>query len=342
VNILKRIGASFVFCYHRVVPKEVAKAQIVHRALYVTPDTLERHIRWMVSVGDVVGISQILEKSRSLRFMITFDDGWSDNYTYALPILRRYGVPAIIFISTDNIDRKRLFWSEEIGMLIQKSPRSAYEVTSALQSLVSRAMELIVGRDRKSINTNWRPADHTLLLDRFIECMKVLPVDVREEFLDSFYSKVEVSPHTIKDLLLSWEQISIMKAQGITFGSHTHTHPILDRMGERAIESELWASKQVLERHLGESVSSFSYPNGCYKNIHIQKSLGSYGFKYAFTLERSPVSEGTDPLLIPRCLVYEDIAGDLEGYCTRVLIKTCMADGLDRAKRLFLGHRYTR
>jgi peptidoglycan/xylan/chitin deacetylase (PgdA/CDA1 family) len=339
VPILKLMGKTFVFCYHRVIPVDIVKAQSVHRALYITPDTFENHIKWMRSIGEIVTADSVMEKSRHPKFVVTFDDGWRDNYDYAFPILNKYAVPAVVFISTDNIDQDRLFWSEEIGILIRRSPRRADEITSKLKSLVSSAMEFIADRDRKRINANWNSSDQKGMLDRFIECMKVLPVDVRNEFLASLYSKLEMSPHTIKDLLLSWEQISIMKAQGIAFGSHTHTHAIVDRMDAKAIESELCASKKLLERHLGEPISLFSYPNGWFRNIHIQASLKKYGYRYAFTLERSWVLDGTDPFIIPRCLVYEDIAADLGRYYTKLCIKTLIAEGRRRAERFLFGQR---
>jgi peptidoglycan/xylan/chitin deacetylase (PgdA/CDA1 family) len=340
LSLLKHLQTTFVFCYHRVIPEKTAKYQQVNRALYVTPDTFEQHIRWMKDVGEIIDCNEIFCESaisRRPKFIVTFDDGWKDNYIHALPILKRYDAPATIFLSTYNINQQRLFWPEEVSMAIRQSPKCHDEVVAVVQHFVLACMKLINDTDSRSINNNWSPANRLYLLDRFIECLKVLPARVRDNFISSIHSELDVPYEESTDLLLTWDLIHLMKAHRVTFGSHTHTHPILDRMDEVGIDYELYTSRQILEASLGGEVNLFSYPNGCYKNVSIQSSLRKFGYKYAFTLDRFPVRLDTEPLLIPRCLLYEDIAQNIQAYWLKVIMKTYLTERGRRTKGLLLN-----
>jgi peptidoglycan/xylan/chitin deacetylase (PgdA/CDA1 family) len=334
-NIFKSLKTTFIFCYHRVIPNELVKTQCVNRAMYVTPDTFDRHIRWMKTAGEIIDHNEILNTSSGPRFVITFDDGWKDNFIYALPILQKYDARAIIFISTDSIDRQKLFWSEEVGIVIKRSLKTDREIISILQQLSLSAMKLVEHRDREYINSNWNSDGLTHLLDRFVESLKVLSGEKRDYFLNLLYSALGASQPVSTDILLTWDEIRSMQKYKISLGSHTHTHPILDRMDETTIDKELCISKQILESRIGGEINLFSYPNGCFRSNYIQYSLNKFGYKYAFTLERSPVWIKTDPFLIPRCLVYEDIATDLDKYCWKLVMNSYIQEGVSRAKRLY-------
>ena len=307
--------------------------QCVNRAMYVTPETFEKHIRWMKSTGEIVDQGRIFEKGRGTRFVVTFDDGWKDNYIHAFPILKKYEVPAIIFICTESINEQKLFWPEEVGMAIMRSSKTEGEIASVLQQLTRSAMKLVDHNDRVSIDSNW---NSTSLLDRFVEYLKVLSVEKRDDFVNLLHLALGVSQNGAAEMLLSWDEIDDMRGHKISFGSHTHTHPILDRMDETNIDIELRTSKKILEQRLNEEVLSFSYPNGCFGKYYIQSSLRGHGYKYAFTLERSPVRLDTDRFLIPRCLVYEDIAANLETYYWKLVMNSFATEGVSRVKKLFL------
>lgn len=70
--------------------------------------------------------------------------------------------------------------------------------------------------------------------------------------------------HIERQPLLGWTEIRAMCAGGITFGSHTRTHPNLTTVSTRLAEDELITSKQVIEDATGCPVETFAYPYGTY------------------------------------------------------------------------------
>jgi peptidoglycan/xylan/chitin deacetylase (PgdA/CDA1 family) len=81
----------------------------VEPGMYVTSATFARHLRYLKRHHDVVGLDALYDwLKRRRRFdrvpcVITFDDGWEDNYRQAFPLLRRHGVAATVFLVTDRV-----------------------------------------------------------------------------------------------------------------------------------------------------------------------------------------------------------------------------------------------
>src|SRR5947207_6960570 len=93
-------GKAMILMYHRVVPPLALSATYVQPGMYVTPDTFERHLRFLTDHFELVSLHDLLGKwearaqwNTSSRYCaVTFDDGWLDNYVYAYPRLRAYSV----------------------------------------------------------------------------------------------------------------------------------------------------------------------------------------------------------------------------------------------------------
>jgi peptidoglycan/xylan/chitin deacetylase (PgdA/CDA1 family) len=318
--VCKSIPNRYIFCYHRIIPREIADQQFVHRALYVTPETFERHVAWMKSHGEIVNIDGMMTHPERKMFMITFDDGWKDNFTHAFPILKKYNVPATIFISTNNIDNTVLFWSEELTIHVGKALATRREEIIGL--LQEEILSILYDYgDTRRIEFNQKCTDPSYLLDRFIECLKLTMALIRQDILSSFYFKLGVHTHINGSYyLLSWDEIRTISNYGIEFGSHTHTHELLDRVDNRTIDYELKESKHRLESELGKEVRLFSYPNGYFQNHAIQKALRKNGYQYAFTLDSRTIFTDDDPLLLPRCLLFEDISQLMNKYFLRLVL----------------------
>ena len=102
--------------------------------------------------------------------------------------------------------------------------------------------------------------------------------------------------------MLNWEQVQTMHREGITFGSHTVTHPILSRISLAEAREEIVRSKTTIEGHLDCAVDLFAYPAGTARDYteEIKKLLWNLGFKAAVTTVFGSNTATTDRLELRR------------------------------------------
>jgi peptidoglycan/xylan/chitin deacetylase (PgdA/CDA1 family) len=179
--------------------------------------------------------------------VVTFDDGYRDNYLNAFPILRGLSIPATIFLATNGIDSRRVLWFERVFSAFRETkvfflksfgPDSKDYALRSLEEKVIAQQEVL--RTLRAADDSERP----LLVDRLIN---LLEVEDRKE---------------ASDLMLRWDEIRAMRQDGISFGSHTVTHPILSRLPIDKVRVEIYESKRIIEEKLGVPVRAFAYPSG--------------------------------------------------------------------------------
>lgn len=204
---------------------------------YFRPLHLSEALRW-------------LDEGRPLpprAIAVTFDDGHGDNYTNAFPVLRRLGIPAMIFLSTGYIDRGKLFWFDEVALRLSRTPQLELEIPTLDLRL---RLENIAQRRRA-----------TALV---LACLKAVPDQERHAALKELACASELGEVAAEQqsVALTWHQIAEMHDAGIEFGSHTVSHPVLSRVSDPELYAELSQSRQELEGRLGQPVEILSYPVG--------------------------------------------------------------------------------
>ncbi len=208
-------------------------------------------------------------------FLITFDDGFMNNYKYALPILKKYDLSAVFFITTGLVGTRNLLWTEQVSRLLARTSRKTLKI------FVDREYEFELD------GSNLRDAVSTELRT----LMKRLPRDRRDTVLAQLYRQcVDVNPNLEYDeedryLFMDHEQIKKMIKHGQVIGSHTHTHSILSTLSEQDSMLELDKSKQLLEQWTDRQCKTLSYPNGAISDYGtIQKEqLKKLDYRCAFT-----------------------------------------------------------
>jgi peptidoglycan/xylan/chitin deacetylase (PgdA/CDA1 family) len=266
------------------------------------------HIQYLKNYFHVIPLSEIMNnygKSPSLKpkpiCIVTFDDGWSDFYKYAYPVLKAHGVPATVFLPTQFIGTENQFWTDALMQLCygktqgeggcRKQPSSLNAVIDLLES------GSVTLEDR---------------LERTIETMKSLPQEEINRILADLSERWRIDPTPQGRDFLTWDEVREMHRSGlVSFGSHTATHRILTTLRDDEIDWELQESKNRLveEGVVDLSCLLFAYPNGNY-NDKILNLVKKHGYSLAVTTKKGWVhySDGLSLFELQRIGIHQDIA----------------------------------
>ena len=228
--------------------------------------------------------------------IITFDDGYYDNYANAYPILKSRNLPAIIFLATNFIgSHKPFFWDLIAYCFFHTKKEQVQLPLLGAQSWVDRPTRDVV-------------------MQRLIETLKKVSDVEKQKIIDQLPQVlgVDVPNEVFNNLMMSWSDAKELSENGIELGAHTASHPILTRISLGDISVELLKSKRHIETEIGKPVVSFAYPNGQSSDFNedVVDRVQQAGFEIAFTLLPGPTRRITvrkNPLTIRRIfLSYTD------------------------------------
>ena len=283
-----------VLAYHRIGYVDEARRNSYATNISASPDMFDRQLRYVARHFNVIDLATLHrwvvdEAPLPPRpLLITFDDGYRDNYEYAYPLLRRYGLPATIFLITAQLESTSLPWWDECAFYFARTRQEQIHLPSG------RQYHLRTGRER------------AVALDRLIGSLKALPERARRQQIQAVRKAlaVEEAPEN-HDLFMTWDQVRQVVANGIACQPHTLTHPILAQLNEAEMRHQLEASRRCVESQTHQAVVAFAYPNGRSSdyNATTLDILRKTGYRLAFTMQRGPRrlrAVRQSPLEIPR------------------------------------------
>jgi peptidoglycan/xylan/chitin deacetylase (PgdA/CDA1 family) len=273
-----------ILMYHRVAPKENDWSLPPH-----SPHNFEKHIEYLCRNYEILPLDELvhcLHNGHPLpekAAVITFDDGYKDNYQYAYPILRNHKVPATIFLATSHIGQSDLFWTDKVRYVIWNMPTATLE----LDELGSYSLTSVAERREAA--------------SRVPESMKRLPED-RKNFLINRLLTIcgtDIADDIGRNLILSWDEVREMHNDGIGFGAHTVTHPILTGLALAQAKEEIIQSKKDVQDNLGQQAMPFAYPDGDF-NHELAKLVHECGFSCAVTTTPKLITSKDNPYELGR------------------------------------------
>jgi peptidoglycan/xylan/chitin deacetylase (PgdA/CDA1 family) len=259
----------YILCLHRVLTEEEQNRSDSVNAMVLGERTFVKMLEYISRRYRIVSFDAFLANGANSAdlsrpwCLVTFDDGWRDNYTTAYPWLKKFHLPALVFLTTGLIESQELFWIERLARA-WKHPSRRAEIQSRLGSLTQTKDQL------SDVETT-------------IEYLKRMPSKKRQQILDLLMpSEESYDQRDMVDQMLTWGQVTEMSRDGIEFGSHTVTHPLLTFEDDAVVNHELCASKQILEEKLDKKVRAFAYPNGdC--DQRVRRQVRQAGYECAFT-----------------------------------------------------------
>ena len=203
--------------------------------------------------------------------VVSFDDGFADNYYNAFPILRRLGIPATIFLSTGYLDRQEMYWYEKLTHDVM--------TTRATQLRLLDEPPWAIGEDARS-----RRSVMAELLRRLKRVRNPLRLGCLAD-LDRQLSPPKDCNDDSRSGPMTWGQVAEMARAGIEFGSHSVTHPVLSMLDPAALDFELQASKASIEAVTGQPCQTIAYPVGGVEtfNPQVQQAAQAAGYRLGLT-----------------------------------------------------------
>jgi peptidoglycan/xylan/chitin deacetylase (PgdA/CDA1 family) len=242
----------------------------------------------IISIDEYARYVQTGEAPQSNTIVLTFDDGYRCFYTRIFPLLKKYNIPATMFLCTECLEKGAILLHDRLGYMVATSPVTKFslpELGARIYSLSSEGERIQVFRD---IGARIHMMSHD---------EKVGTVDKLSEVL-----KVDESGIPQHVPMLSWSEVREMLCSGlVTFGAHTVSHPILTSIGMREARYEIIHSKTVIEKELNVPVRFMAYPNGADEDFNesIKGAVKEAGYDLAFTTI-SRFGGQRDPYELPR------------------------------------------
>lgn len=205
-------------------------------------------LSWMARWFQVIPLDEAVSRLGSGTLparaaAITFDDGYADNATNALPILQSHGMVATFFIATSLLDGG-LMWNDSVIEVVRSFRGKVLDLHDA--GLGSFCLE---SHEQRRI-----------AIESLLGHIKYLGPHQRQEAVAQI---INIAGGGLPDnLMMRSEQVLELRNAGMQIGAHTCSHPILEKIPDNQALSEIANSKSVLESLLGESVTLFAYPNG--------------------------------------------------------------------------------
>ena len=316
-QILKRhaVNSTLILMYHRVVESDETN-QLLEPGMYVTPKTFESHIVFLkdyfkiYSLKDYVSrYKEDLESTAPPRCILTFDDGWHDFYMNVYPLLRRYKIPATVFLPANFIGTENWFWTDRLAYLIGKCDGNI--LLDAMKCNIRDPLTRQLTRLQGSPNAR---------LDQAIRILKPFSKETIEKALLDISAVWGIRENPPGRAFLSWEEVEELSQSGfVEFGSHTANHLILPILDDETVRSELNSSMDelILRRAVDPNFVPFCYPNGNLDE-RIVKLVREAGYGAAVTTMPGWNLQSADPFILKRVSIHQDIASTTAMFGCRI------------------------
>ena len=237
------------------------------RGMTIRPAELDRLLEsrreWLAIDGEDLLRWRVAERGRAPCYLLTFDDGYRDNLTEALPILENSGVPALIFVTTGFVGAERLPASAALALIIKS--------TSELHTPEGQVLPCA------EMAAKWR------IYDKMRPKLKRKGVWRRDRYINDLAVINGVSLPEADGNFLSWDEVRLLDQHPlVTIGAHTRSHPSLCWSTPGYALQEIRGAKIELECHLGHVVDHFAYPHGAH-NVFVEWLVRRAGFRLGFT-----------------------------------------------------------
>jgi peptidoglycan/xylan/chitin deacetylase (PgdA/CDA1 family) len=279
-----------VIMYHGITKDSL----VVEDWCFVDEHSFRLQMDYLKKHFDIVFLSQAVERMggegiRRPTAVITFDDGYQNNFDVAFPILRKERIPATIFLTTGLINTDDTVWYGRLNLALSRTQRTHMEWNGFRFDLSRSDLK---AKASAAIQESLKRLEHPKLIAAIRRMILELGDDPEGSITDG-------SPFRMLDK----KAIGEMAASGlIEFGAHTHHHSILSRLFNGERENEIKQSIDVVYELSGYPCKYFAYPNGRVEDYNSEtiKDLKAHGVQIAVTTISGPNDRMTPAMELRR------------------------------------------
>lgn len=286
-----------IITYHNIVGNDEKRRAETQPGMCVLAETFDKQMNYISHNFNVISVEALVKAIRDGRSIspntiaVTFDDGWRDNYTEALPILKKYKVPAMIFLATDLIKSGKIPPFLEVSILLGRDniwPRKAIRIFRAIvekHNLKAHIPQL----DEECFSLMAQNSFH------YMKTLMLLDYEYMHEIVDALLNELGLDKTEWRNRrwMINTAEIREMDAFGIEFGSHGESHDLMILIEREQVKRELKRSKEYIESQLGKPIDLIAYPNGDY-NDDIIKEVRAAGYIGALAMYRDEKANSLD------------------------------------------------
>ena len=259
VNNLKKLKKSLksnnlsIYLFHGVIKKRIKKNSIRNYNLkHIDVIKFEKYLKFLSNNGEAITLDDINYKNQKFKnkYVVTFDDGFFNNLKYALPILKKYNIPHIIYLTTNYVDKNLISWIDRIDIAIDSCKEKQ------IYSNIFRKKFKLGSKKNKIMFLNFIRKKFKILKKKDLNSFA-------EKLLKDLNLKSPLSSESDLDKKLSWKNIIQMRNNNLTeFGGHSHNHNILGHLSKPQYVNEINKSLNFLKKKGKINIKHYSYPEG--------------------------------------------------------------------------------
>jgi peptidoglycan/xylan/chitin deacetylase (PgdA/CDA1 family) len=269
---LRRWSGVVVLNYHRI--GDGRKSPFDRGLWSATADDFERQIRYCKAHFDVIApqdLADVVGRCKGRYVLVTFDDGYKDNYEAAFPVLAGQKTKALFFITTGFIDEPKLTWWDEIAWMVRTSRKDRIELPGWLAAPVV-----------------FDEPDRERAVRTVLWAYKQMASDRRADYLAALGEATgtgRCGKEEGASQWMSWDMIRRMRAAGMSIGGHTASHANLGQLTREQQWQEVTTCGRRFAEEMGERMAYFSYPFGNIRafNADTKECMQKAGVQFAFS-----------------------------------------------------------
>lgn len=264
-NFCKTPGTRILY-YHSI---NDLNNTMIFNANIIETENFIKQMKYLKKNYNVISLEYFVNNykrlSNSKNVVITFDDGYKDNFINAYPMLKRYNLPATLFLAIDCVDTGKTKFEDKL---------TYFFLMNNISSIVVSSLNL-----KKTLKDN---NERNEML-KFI-CYSINKLDnrERENIINEIYNKYNIEKDNLYGIMLTWDDIKQMDRNLISFSSHSFSHVNLTKLDNEKLTEEIHKSKSILDNRIGSSVRGFSFPFGEFDR-NVIRELQDAGYRYAVT-----------------------------------------------------------